>query len=278
MGSSQGTFSSSDMILLGINDTLEQHKDLRKERQLLLTGLVHQPPSQGSTRPAPSTANESWRPEIQQPSDSSAYSTEASSVFDTPYHGPPCPSSLSEESDATSVQESDTASVQSFVETDGTPELMIPCEFVALGGCNQRFRLSEIRAWLNHVQGAHLRGHLPDETWCWFCDATFKTPLRRDAERETCFYQRISHIVGHLTNDTNVDHLRVRPDFPLLDHLAEHKLITQEAFDRAKNYSEVPEKFRRRQESPPPRPSLRGVELVTNRLGSRGQKDQRYHR
>lgn len=280
MGSSQRISSSSDSDFLGITSTLERHNNLARGRHPLLTGSVRQHPSRGSTRPAPSTADGSWHPGIQQPSVSSAYPTEASSLFDTPYDRPTGPISISEETDATSVLGSDTASdVQSLGEPPGTDELTIPCEFAPLTDCNWRFRLSEIDSWLIHVKGVHLHGLLPDETWCWFCDEVqFKATLRRDAEREACFHQRIYHIVDHMRNDTNVDQLRIRPDFPLLDHLAKHKLITQEAFNRAKNYSEMPENLQQRVQRPSsPKPSPRDVVRVTHHTNSKRQRHQSYH-
>jgi hypothetical protein len=279
MGSSQRSPLSSDSDFLGITSTLERHNDLARGRHPLLTGSVRQPPSRGSRRPAPSTADESWHPEIQPTSGSSAYPTEASSIFDTPYHRPARPISISEETDATSVLESDTASVQSVGEAPGTDELTIPCEFSGLSDCGWTFRLSEIHSWLTHVKGVHLRGFLPDETWCWFCDKVFKTTSGRDPERAACFHQRISHIVDvHLGDVTNVDQLRIRPDFPFLVHLAKHGLISQEVFDTATQFTEVPKNLQQRVQGPPsPKPSPCDVVWATSRTNGKRDRIQKYH-
>lgn len=155
----------------------------------------------------------------------------------------------------------------------------MPCEFLGYTNCERRFGIGQIQPWLDHVIGFHLQGNLPRETVCWFCDNyTFVAPSNRDVDKEAALRQRMYHIVDHLRE--NPDGLRIRPDFPFLEHIERCGLIPQAVVDQARAYSEMPAEYRFRTDaSPPRRPSQRHVVIENNRTDSRRRRRgvQRYN-
>ncbi|PHH82961.1 hypothetical protein CDD82_4179 [Ophiocordyceps australis] len=108
----------------------------------------------------------------------------------------------------------------------------LPCDFVALSSCRQRFRLSEVDDWINHING-HLESHLPCKAICWFCDdpefvASSKGPPEH---RIDVFRSRMQHIAQHFRDGKTA--AQVRPDYHFLDHVRACGLISHEAFESA---------------------------------------------
>ena len=118
----------------------------------------------------------------------------------------------------------------------------LPCEFIAYGPCEKTFSIDDEKAWVKHIRH-HLKDRLPQKTMCWFCDKRFKSGQKND-ERLATFKERMKHIRKHFKSEyrtplpTMVQ--RIRPDFDLLDHMKENKLIGNDMFQRAQTFREHP--------------------------------------
>ncbi|UNI15430.1 hypothetical protein JDV02_001965 [Purpureocillium takamizusanense] len=113
-----------------------------------------------------------------------------------------------------------------------------PCEFRGLSNCSMEFAFDQVELWIQHIADDHLGCRFPHQSCCWFCSARFvaKTSLREDRSR--VFRERMYHIADHLNKETTA--ADIRPDFLLLDHLWEYRIIDKETFLRAKEKSERP--------------------------------------
>ncbi|KAM4066899.1 hypothetical protein HRG_000911 [Hirsutella rhossiliensis] len=115
----------------------------------------------------------------------------------------------------------------------------LPCEFHKLSGCEERFILDEVEAWIQHMMVVHLQGILPTFCICWFCDhAKFQAVTERPEDREVAYQARMRHIASHFFWDgkTAAD---VRWDFHFLDHAHDYGLITESVFRWATRQGEV---------------------------------------
>ncbi|KAF5649719.1 uncharacterized protein FTJAE_828 [Fusarium tjaetaba] len=152
-------------------------------------------------------------------------STFMSSCFDRPtpqtssvYTEPPPVASLSES--------------QPYV----TPSLLT-CEFLGFGDCDVVFDLNDESRWITHIADFHLRNIFPTACICWFCDRTFRASSHSQADAETCYRKRMHHISKHFRN--GLSGRQMRPDFFLLDHLYQNRLINEEMYQRARDYHEA---------------------------------------
>lgn len=115
------------------------------------------------------------------------------------------------------------------------------CELCALGDCNEIFNLNQTYEWIQH-HAEHLRNDFPDELMCWFCNhVKFKAANR--ADRYATFVDRMEHIRQHVFDEyRTVDDMR--PDFRMIVHLHDRRLISDNMFDRAMSYTELPDAYR----------------------------------
>ncbi|KAM5348597.1 hypothetical protein ACJ41O_008421 [Fusarium nematophilum] len=114
------------------------------------------------------------------------------------------------------------------------------CEFIGYDGCDAVFDPDDEERWVAHVAGRHLRNIFPLVCGCWFCDdAEFEAASGSHADREACYRGRMRHIAWHFRNGWSVD--QMRPDFFFLDHVHDYGLITEDMFQRATRFHEIPQ-------------------------------------
>jgi hypothetical protein len=117
----------------------------------------------------------------------------------------------------------------------------LPCEFAVFSNCQEDFGGDQIEEWINHIIDAHLHNSMPMHTLCWFCD--HESVASSAAEAEQQYRDRMRHIAGHFLEGSVTARQR-RPDFFFLDHIWNHRLISQAAFEEARAISEVPPHIR----------------------------------
>ncbi|KAI2634188.1 hypothetical protein GGS26DRAFT_33811 [Hypomontagnella submonticulosa] len=118
---------------------------------------------------------------------------------------------------------------------------VLPCEFVGLASCDLTFYLDDTDAWIEHISTEHLQEKLPSKSICWFCDDfVFDSKAREFGnDRSYAFDCRMKHIRGHIVEEgkTTQD---MRPDYHMTEHLRRHKLITEEVYQLALKWTELP--------------------------------------
>lgn len=115
----------------------------------------------------------------------------------------------------------------------------IPCDFLGWSGCDERFTVYRPRAWLDHIESAHLRGKkFPPKVKCWFCDVVFtaKSSSPEDCRRNSS--DRLNHISDHIRNE-NVGEDDILPDWHYAEYLHGKKLITEEVYAQAMEWRDV---------------------------------------
>lgn len=118
-----------------------------------------------------------------------------------------------------------------------TPSFLT-CEFLGFGDCDVVFGLNDESRWIAHIADFHLRNIFPTVCICWFCDRTFRASSHNQADAETCYRKRMHHIAKHFRNN-GLSGRQMRPDFFLLDHLYQNRLINEEMYQRARDYHEA---------------------------------------
>ncbi|KAI1344087.1 hypothetical protein F5Y15DRAFT_186905 [Xylariaceae sp. FL0016] len=110
------------------------------------------------------------------------------------------------------------------------------CEFIGLLHCPERFHYNEQDVWIEHIIADHLGGKLPKVVACWFCDEWIYDSAEEHANGDVRknFNFRMWHVRDHLMEGYNEGH--IRPDYNMLKHLRNHKLIDQKRYDRAMEY------------------------------------------
>ncbi|RKK78790.1 hypothetical protein BFJ69_g5265 [Fusarium oxysporum] len=164
------------------------------------------------------------------PTQSISMSTASSSTFMSSCFDRPTPQTSSvytEPPPATTVPQS-----QPYV----TPSLLT-CEFLGFGDCDFVFDLNDESRWIAHIADFHLRNIFPTVCICWFCDRTFRSSSHNQADAEACYRKRMHHIAKHFRN--GLSGRQMRPDFFLLDHLYQNRLIDEEMYQRARAYHEA---------------------------------------
>ena len=82
---------------------------------------------------------------------------------------------------------------------------------------------------------------------CWFCEEHFNANRTSRYDKKANFKARMHHIRDHFLENycTTVDRMidEIRPDFFMLTHLNEHRLIREAVFERAKSYQDAPTVF-----------------------------------
>lgn len=115
---------------------------------------------------------------------------------------------------------------------------LLVCEFAGFQPCGALFDPSDEEAWISHIVDNHLNGILPRVSMCWFCSDVPRFEAVSKS-REASFRERMSHIAWHFRNGWSGD--QMRPDFFLLDHVHSHGLISEDVFQWAKRFHEVPQ-------------------------------------
>lgn len=231
---------------------------------------------------SPSTGSMStWRPDFEQESVYSATTGQSHfrSVFDSSGYAA---SVVSSPSTVDSDEESDAGIL---LQAEAGPSHIYPCEFIGYSDCSRKFE--DVESWMRHIKDAHLQNILPKESLCWFCDnARFVTQSNQHARLEACFRERMYHIAGHLQADIDTQTLSIRPDFAMLRHLEEHRLISAQVAAEAKRWTEMPPTTMFDDEIPVQQRKARPVPaIIENSAGSgshrrsrRHGEGQRYHR
>ncbi|ORY64113.1 uncharacterized protein BCR38DRAFT_206937 [Pseudomassariella vexata] len=115
----------------------------------------------------------------------------------------------------------------------------LPCEFNVAGyeECNERFPIDATEVWAEHMASKHLRHCLPHKLVCWFCsDIEFDAHSQCQGDLHLNFWHRMEHIRNHLVDGNTPDD--IRPDFHLLEHLYQNKMVTDTTYNRLCNTNE----------------------------------------
>ncbi|KAK0674509.1 hypothetical protein QBC41DRAFT_1667 [Cercophora samala] len=117
------------------------------------------------------------------------------------------------------------------------------CEFSALQGCTATFRLDDEYSWIQHHIW-HLRDVYPFRSKCWFCDDFQFVARNSDDDLYPTFYDRMQHIRTHISQDGKTSR-QARPDFHVVDHMYQQRLISEEAYQEARmRFDELPPAYR----------------------------------
>ncbi|KAI1506526.1 hypothetical protein F5X99DRAFT_5925 [Biscogniauxia marginata] len=119
--------------------------------------------------------------------------------------------------------------------------IVLPCEFVGLRSCDRTFQPDDTDSWIEHIINDHLGQQLPVKVLCLFCDDFIFEVKPRDHRtnlREN-FKTRMRHIRDHIVHEGQTVH-GIRPDYYMLEHLHEHRLISGREYIRAKRWCEKP--------------------------------------
>ncbi|KAJ9141972.1 hypothetical protein NKR23_g7571 [Pleurostoma richardsiae] len=117
----------------------------------------------------------------------------------------------------------------------------LPCEFHYLKRCNVRFSAEDVERWIEHIAG-HMHHRFPEHTMCWFCD-DFEFPASEFlGDTRDAFSKRMCHIRDHLVEEGRKV-TDIRPDFPLLKHLYEQGIVTEEEYQYYTSFTENPFAF-----------------------------------
>ncbi|KAI1750284.1 hypothetical protein F4782DRAFT_252796 [Xylaria castorea] len=121
------------------------------------------------------------------------------------------------------------------------PSPRLLCEFIGYAKCKRTFAPEDFDAWVEHIIIEHMKGKLPVEHLCWFCDdQVFRAedPSDQGKIREK-FEQSLSHIRDHMVEDGLKAH-DIRPDYLMNEHLRESGLISDPVYNRVRRFTELP--------------------------------------
>lgn len=135
----------------------------------------------------------------------------------------------------------DRASVSSSLADPDESGRRLWCEFMHLVGCSEAFHLDDELRWIGH-HVSHMNNFFPHEVMCWFCDQQTFTAGHLNNVRAN-FERRMLHIREHILGDARLSPERMRPDFPMIQHLHDHALLDDGIYHHAMSYSESPEEF-----------------------------------
>ncbi|KAI0148404.1 hypothetical protein GGR57DRAFT_240041 [Xylariaceae sp. FL1272] len=143
-----------------------------------------------------------------------------------------------EERDPSNARQRSLSSARSAVTEDSQQSGRVPCEFGWLDHCEtDHFTLTQKNAWIEHSK-SHLRGTFPALCHCWFCGLEFRANDGSESSCKNAFERRLSHIWEHFARNRSITQ-PIRPDFPLLDHLESHRLISEEKLEASRNLSQL---------------------------------------
>ncbi|KAI0798289.1 hypothetical protein GGR55DRAFT_582178 [Xylaria sp. FL0064] len=141
-------------------------------------------------------------------------------------------------STGSSAYPSSSTSTQDIDEALPIPTSHLPCEFVGYSNCDRVFTADETEQWIEHIVADHLHDILPTKCLCWFCDDfTFDSKQTRD--RRTNFDARMYHIRDHIVYEKKTVN-DMRPDHFFNKHLRDHSLISEDAYNNVRRWSEAP--------------------------------------
>ncbi|KAI1766566.1 hypothetical protein GGR53DRAFT_201074 [Hypoxylon sp. FL1150] len=117
--------------------------------------------------------------------------------------------------------------------------IVLPCEFVGLGSCDETFNYDRTEEWIEHIITQHLREKLPSKAICWYCDDfIFDAKATAQGDRRMNFEYRMRHIRGHIAEGKTANDMR--PDLHMLDHLYKHHFISQRRYNEVRAWCELP--------------------------------------
>ncbi|UNI16151.1 hypothetical protein JDV02_002617 [Purpureocillium takamizusanense] len=152
----------------------------------------------------------------------------------------------------------------------------LPCEFHNFSDCFIEYAFDQVEQWIQHIADDHLGHRFPRESRCWFCDAKFVAATNHRTEKSYVFRERMLHIAEHL--EKGVTAASIRPDFPLLDHLWEYRIIDRATFQWAKGQSEPIPMPRDMTFSPPEAAPPRGETYLEERRARHHHKRSTHHK
>jgi hypothetical protein len=107
------------------------------------------------------------------------------------------------------------------------------CEFEFIG-CRLSFHSTQVELYVAHT-ASHFLGHLPPpKTICIFCNHIFENPNDPVAN----WTRRMRHIADHYRHSELFEHSR--PDFLLIKHMRNKRIMASEDYKRVTKYSERP--------------------------------------
>lgn len=112
----------------------------------------------------------------------------------------------------------------------------LPCEFF-FTGCNLRFDPADFEVWISHTASHFGGGFLPTTAVCTFCDEDQAT-FHSNGDDAMNWRERMIHIGSHLEALIPSEH--IRPDFWVIEHMWEHRLISPEDYAYALKGTERP--------------------------------------
>ncbi|KAI6092686.1 hypothetical protein F4821DRAFT_108843 [Hypoxylon rubiginosum] len=149
------------------------------------------------------------------------------------------PSGYSDHTVATQYTVAEEDNYNNFVYNPPAGTVILPCEFVGLGSCDQAFEFDRTEEWIEHIITAHLHDRLPSKAICWFCDDfVFDARVTAQGDRRMNFQFRMEHIRGHIADGKTAND--IRPDFHMLEHLRAHRLISDRMYNEVRKWCEVP--------------------------------------
>ncbi|KAK3983970.1 hypothetical protein QBC44DRAFT_302229 [Cladorrhinum sp. PSN332] len=119
------------------------------------------------------------------------------------------------------------------------------CEFTGLLYCSQTFRLADEEDWIQHHLD-HLGNNAPETSMCWFCDDHIfaaDRPIDTNA-RFAKFRQRMRHIRDHIIHNPRLTENVMRPDFHLINEIHSRGLLSENMYQHAKAYDELPDAYK----------------------------------
>ncbi|KAK4221215.1 hypothetical protein QBC38DRAFT_138834 [Podospora fimiseda] len=116
------------------------------------------------------------------------------------------------------------------------------CEFSELLGCNAMFALNDRNGWINHHVEHFGDNNIPSKSRCWFCDGRHFI-ARHQSQTYEKFVDRLEHIHRHIMEDDRLTADHTRPDFDVVDHMHQIGLLSQERYDTAMTFDELPNEY-----------------------------------
>jgi len=126
-----------------------------------------------------------------------------------------------------------------------TPDSGLWCEFHDLAECREVFQYSDEAGWIRHHR-EHLGDDLPYQVVCWFCD---NFVAECTSGRRANFERRMRHIGEHIRRDDQTLE-GMRPDFFMVRHLHDIGLLSDEIYNSAMQYTELPPSYQLPEDDP----------------------------
>ncbi len=113
----------------------------------------------------------------------------------------------------------------------------LPCDFVGMQWCNERFHVDDMMNWINHIQYFHLRNNFPESVMCWYCDVRFEATSTKPKDLLANFQARLTHIREHIVNEGKDENF-IRVDCHYAEFLYNAGLISMSTYLNAKTWTD----------------------------------------